>query len=284
MKAQNTYWETIISCPSVNLELFSYYLFENSATGVEELSSTREKVTVKAFFEMEENPRIHINNASEESGADIQIMEINQKEIENWQENWKENFKPLYIGQNFVIRPPWEKISNDKKEIIILPGQGFGTGYHESTRLAIDNIEHLYKTCAPESVIDVGTGSGILCIATMLLGTKKITAIDIEEESVSEVPQNMKLSGLSPEGCFIEKMEPHQLKASGELAIANIISEVLISIANDLVRLTNNNGYIILSGILQTELDKVLAAFPESVTLKRKKEEGDWVSVLLHKS
>lgn len=283
MKARNTYWDTVIKCNTSDIELLSYYLFENGATGVEELSSTSEKTTVKVFFEVAENPKDHIESAIQDAGVSPEILEINQKEIENWQENWKENFKPIQIGRQFVIRPPWEQSFSDKKEIIIMPGQGFGTGYHESTRLAIDNIEYLYDSHQPASVADIGTGSGILSIATMLLGTQSITAIDIEAESVEEVPKNMELSNLSAADCVIEKLEPHQLKNSADLVIANIISEVLIAISKDLVRLTNTGGHIILSGILVTELDNVLAAFPKSVILKRKKQEEDWVSVLLQK-
>ena len=284
MKTLNTYWDTIITCNNSDVELLSYYLFENGATGVEEITSTSEKTTLKVFFEVRENPKSRIESAIKAVGVSPEILEINQKDIENWQENWKENFKPIEIGRNFVIRPPWEKEFSDKKEIIIMPGQGFGTGYHESTRLAIDNIEYLYESHQPASVADIGTGSGILSIATMLLGTQVITAIDIEDESVEEVPKNIELSNLSSKGCIIEKLEPHQLQTPADLVIANIISEVLIAISKDLVRLTNPGGHIILSGILATELDNVLAAFPKSVTLKRKQQEEDWVSVLLQKS
>lgn len=281
MNKPKTYWDTLIDCKNSDVELLSYYLFENGATGVEEITSTAGRRTLKAFFEMTETPQSRIEAAIQEGAPQSKVLEISQKEIENWQENWKDNFKPLQIGRQFVIRPPWEQSFPEKKEIIIMPGQGFGTGYHESTRLAIDNIEHLYNTQPPASLIDVGTGSGILCIAGMLLGTKNVTAIDIEQESVDEVPKNMELSNLSPVNAVIEKKEPHLLEGTADLVIANIISEVLISIASDLVRLTQKKGYIILSGILITELDNVLAAFPESVTLERKKQEGDWVSLLL---
>lgn len=269
-------------------DLASYFLFEEGATGIEEIEFQEDSTIFRVFWEYSEEDEIKeiwqnlLENQSWTENTAV-LLEVVKKEKENWQENWKVHFKPLTIGNAFYVIPPWEKPVEGKKNIIIQPGMGFGTGYHESTALALENLDWILQKEQPRSVADIGTGSGILLIASLLAGVEKSFAVDIDPESVAEVPGNLQLSGLDTEAAFLATGGPEKLKEPVDLVLANIIAEVLMEIRGDLERLMKPGAYLLLSGVFHELKEECCKAFDQNLVLKKEARQGDWFSLVYQK-
>ena len=189
--------------------------------------------------------------------------------VERWETAWRVHFIPLAIGKRLLITPPWEspETSGDvehRLRVVIDPGMGFGTGGHASTRLGLMLLEDLLLEAPmehpPRSMLDVGTGSGILAIAAALLSGVRVTALDIDENALPEVRRNFRLSGLTgPE--WLVRGEPGCLRGNYPLVTANITAPVLLSLRETLLRLTAPGGYLIVSGVLESERESFLSSF-----------------------
>ena len=284
---ETCYWEVVLECINEDFELLSYYLFENDAQGVEELSNDESNTRLKVFFTdikvMPETIIASIESQNNFSEGRLKVITVDRKPVENWQTNWKSFFKPLYIGDEFVIRPPWEKSISGKKEIVIEPGLGFGTGYHESTRLAVGILSSLGDLSECHSMIDIGTGSGILTIASLLQNVSNITAIDIDENSLREVPHNLELSGFDKSACIVQQKEPHQIETPAQMVVANITADVILKLQTDIERLTVTGGYIVLSGIFHEYYEEIKKSFRQKNTLINELKEGEWHAIAYRK-
>lgn len=282
------YWEVIVRCSSEFEELFSCSVFESGALGIEELEPDNSFVRLLVCFPST------IRNATQSVENIIRIVDVKSRSIviesiakkktENWQSEWKKHFKPIEIGTAFLIRPPWEPVSTDRHQIIIHPGFGFGTGYHESTNLALQLLEWTFRQTSATSVIDVGAGSGILSIASLLLGAENVVAIDIDQPSLDEIPKNLELSGIDKSRCRTLLAQPSQLTMTAPVVTANIEDHILKTIADDLIRLTDNAGYLILSGILIERRDDLISHFLQEMDLIRKSELLEWTGLVLQKT
>lgn len=278
MVTENYYWEVLIDCPTSIVELLQSSLFEIAAEGIEELDSSNKNTRIKVFFSnQKEDPLIKIQPILKHFDEfPPHIISSEKKALENWQENWKEHFKPIEIGQNLLIRPPWEASNTEKKEIVIEPGFGFGTGYHESTSLALKALEETMEREKIHSVIDVGAGSGILTIAALLLGASRANALEIDLESLQEIHKNMLHSGLDPKQCKLFHGSPENIQIQGDLVIANIIAEVLLKLKESLNALIAPGGILILSGIISEFEKEVLSSFQKTLTLLATYRKKEW--------
>lgn len=285
------YWEVFAACPETSFDLISFYLFEEQAEGIEEieqfekLSKTFTKIRI--FFPSKvENPNTLLESINQRYLSEeehLELISAERKEVENWQSNWQAYFKPLSVGKTFLIRPPWEEGDSEKKEIVIYPGLGFGTGYHESTCLALQMLEWLNERDDFETVIDAGTGSGILAIAALLLNAKHVTAYDIEETAILEVPKNMELSGLDTNLCTAVVKSPNEVTETAGLVFANINGFILEKFADDLKRQVADKGFIILSGIIDEEKSGVLESFQDEMELLHSLHLNEWNCLILQK-
>lgn len=205
---------------------------------------------------------------------------------EDWNKAWKERFKPLPITAHLVIKPTWESYQpgpGGEKVIEMDPGMAFGTGHHASTKLALEFIEALFhgtKT-SPKTVIDVGTGTGILAMAAALFGAQEVLAIDNDPEAVVVAAENILRNGLQPaitaNGLALEDI-PRQF----DLVIANIIHDTLIELAASLAAHLAPKGKLIMAGILVgPQTDNIRAAY-NALGLKHleTRTEGEWSSLL----
>jgi len=282
------YWELSLFCQSEHLDLLSFFLFEMGASGIVETEVIEEGMIFSVFFPSNlPNPGELLEN-SEKQNPELNALKVVQRSVEkkplkNWQDGWREYFKPIEIGKGFLIRPPWEPSQSDRKEIVIYPGQGFGTGYHESTHLALTLLEWLLDDCPDMTVTDVGTGSGILAIAALLLKSKHVTAIDIDQDSLAEVTENLVLSGVDPAGITLIHSGPEALKAQSKVVMANIEDHILATLAADLDRLTCSGGYLLLSGILTENEAPLLKLFCDQFDVIKNLQIGEWSGLVLHK-
>ncbi len=204
---------------------------------------------------------------------------------EDWNKTWKERFKPLPITPHLVIKPTWEAYQPGPgvKVIEMDPGMAFGTGHHASTKLALEFVEGLFHDTEnpPKTVLDVGTGTGILAMAAVLFGAQEVLAIDNDPEAVVVAEENILRNGLTPtitaDGVALEDI-PRQF----DLVIANIIHDTLIELAGSLAAHLAPNGRLIMAGILTGhQTDSIRAAY-NALGLKHQetRSEGEWSALL----
>lgn len=221
------------------------------------------------------------------------VVETRSLVDEDWDEHWRHHFHPREVGGQFLIRPTWEEAPvSDRIQIVLDPGQAFGTGDHPTTRMCLELMERvpLFKT--PNSkpptpnhglkVADVGCGSGILSIAACKLGAASVWAVDVEPLSVEVAKENARINGVS--FVAVTGRGVTAIAASGpfDLVLSNIISAVLIQIAPEVALALVPGGRWIVSGIIPDNWPDVLAAAERSrFTLVDQIEEDGWVGATL---
>lgn len=279
---KSTYYRIVCRCREIDGELVAHNLFEIGTKGIEEKEGGEGILLLHAdFFDVtveEMQERLIVFNTNIEKAK---LQEVNttleEKVWENWQDNWKDNFKPLEVGESLIILPPWEENKTKRKGIIINPGMGFGTGYHESTRLAILGLEWIFHHYKVEDIIDVGTGSGILSIAAAHLGATSITGIDLEAEAIEEASENLHLSGFGEMPItLLTESAKGQRKLFASLTIANIVAETLLDLREELTNFVKAGGTLLLSGILDSKADSVRQMFSYSLNFVHEIEMGEW--------
>jgi len=170
------------------------------------------------------------------------------------------------VGKSLIILPAWETgfELDGRHPVWIDPGQGFGTGHHLSTALALEMLEqYLLNTYTlPESMLDIGIGSGILAIAACRLGIQKVRGVDLESEAVAEVERNSELNGLTGRIRAVVG-QPSALKKPSPLVISNMLLRELLDVRLDLLRLTSPGGTLICSGLLGEQADELSSSITQ---------------------
>lgn len=209
----------------------------------------------------------------------------------NWNEAWKENFKPLRIGKRLMIVPAWlnPPLQAGDVEIRLDPGMAFGTGTHPTTQLCLALTEKLLGRYVPSGspVIDLGTGSGILAIAAAKLGSGPVRAVDVDAEAVRVAGENVQANGVADVvqvsvGSLADLLAE---QVSAPLALVNILARVIVKLFDEgLARLVTPGGYMVLSGILDTQAYEVIAALKEQgLELHGQEQIEDWVALIAHR-
>ncbi|MEZ0324377.1 MAG: 50S ribosomal protein L11 methyltransferase [Fimbriimonas sp.] len=269
------------------IEIFREYGIENTLE--EGNTLTGALPNVEAALKQFEALKVSLEAAGAKS------VVANELKEENWEENWKQFFKPRRVGERFVVRPTWETFDSgsDDIEIVLDPGQAFGTGDHPTTRLCLQLLEKADLKDA--RVADVGCGSGILSVAACKLGAAEVIANDIEPVAVEVAQQNAELNGvqflaLVGEG-ISPALDPTQGRTDGapplptdtgfDVVVSNIISAILIRLARDIWHAIVPGGRWIVSGIIdQNWPDVLLAAESAGFSLNEKLEEDGWVAAM----
>jgi ribosomal protein L11 methyltransferase len=216
----------------------------------------------------------------------VPIMTSTFIEDEDWSATWKEHFKPFAIIPGLVIAPTWEEYHGKENEKVIVmdPGMAFGTGHHATTSLSLQLLQDALATHSALSVLDVGTGTGILGMAAGLFGAARVMAIDNDPEAVSAASENCVRNNL--QGIMEVAITPlGSLSEPYPLVIANIVHDVLLELAPDLARLTANGGQLILSGILSgPQVTSIVSCFTHlGFSLSRQEQQKEWSALLFSK-
>lgn len=217
-------------------------------------------------------------------------LEIESKTLneEDWANNWKKYFHPMEIGKKILIKPEWEELSEKTDRIVfnINPGMTFGTGSHYTTQLCIENLErYIYDG---SEMLDLGCGSGILSIISLLLGAKKAVALDIDPNAVDIAYQNADRNGIDKSKYHVYSGniltdEELQNKISGkyDVVAANIVADVIIGLTPKAREYMKDGGVFITSGIIEDRVEDVKAVLIENdfeiVDVKQRK---DWFSIV----
>lgn len=201
---------------------------------------------------------------------------------ESWADSWKQYFFPTPIGARLVIRPTWCEYTPRAEDLVIDldPGMAFGTGTHPTTRLCAEALER--SVAVRSSVIDVGTGSGILAIAAALLGAARVTACDTDAVAVSVARANAAANGVDGRIDVLEGSWDRLLERGvrGDVVVANIIASVIESMIPDVHALLNPGGRMILSGIAAFRKPGVVACLRRhGYTIAAAHEDDQWVAL-----
>ncbi len=212
---------------------------------------------------------------------------------ENWREAWKQFFTPIAIhpahgGPKLWVLPPWQqdKAAPDDMRVIIDPGMAFGTGHHETTRLC---LQLLVDNPPQGSALDMGCGSGILSIASVLLGAQEVHATDIDPEALSATLENACVNACN-ERVHVESTKAiKKLAARYDVVIANILAPILCDLSNELRAHVAPGGQLILSGIPLAERSHIVEHFAigegaGAWGVRKEIKEGEWLALLLERN
>ena len=198
---------------------------------------------------------------------------------EDWANAWRKYYHPIRTGSHLVIVPAWQDYQPENGDVIVRmePGMAFGTGTHETTRLCASLIElHMPKGA---DVLDIGTGSGILAIAESKLGAKSVYACDIDAAAVDVARRNCEENGVANVVCE----QADLLTGEGvedreyDFASANIVADILIRLAPQAARYIKTGGSIVMSGIISSRADEVIAAMESGgFAVADAMTENDW--------
>ena len=233
-----------------------------------------------------------IKETSEYTEVGEGTVEVSKTEDVDWINNWKQYFKQFYIDDLLVI-PSWEEVKpedKDKKILHIDPGTAFGTGMHETTQLC---IRALKKYLTPETVLlDVGTGSGILSIVSLMYGAKSALGTDLDPCAIDACLENMEANGIDPKGFKVmigniitEKSVQDEVGYEKyDIVVANILADVLKPLTPVITGMLKKGGVYITSGIINTKEEEV-KAFIEAAGLKILSidHQGEWVGMTARK-
>lgn len=216
----------------------------------------------------------------------VPVMITSFIEDENWSATWKEHFRPFAIIPGLIIAPTWEEYQakEDEQVIVMDPGMAFGTGHHATTSLSLQLLRKAVDGRPESSVLDVGTGTGILGMAAALFGASRVLAIDNDPEAVTAARENAARNNLQ-QIMEVAITPLASLTGAYSLVIANIVHDVLLELAPDLTRLTAPGGRLILSGILAgPQVASIVFCFTTAgFSLEQQEQKKEWAALLFSK-
>ncbi len=252
------------------------------------LKKDRSKAIVHVYISPEESPAEAAAFLSERYSAEGIPNEIDLIACRNedWENNWKQYFHPMPVGEKLLIQPLWrdEAESGDRKMLKIEPGLAFGTGSHDTTRLCLETLEK--HVAEGKTVLDIGCGSGILSIASLLLGAEKAVGVDIDPLAVKTARENGSLNGFDePKFTVYEGNLVDKVSGKYDVVVANIVADIIILFCKDAGKFMNPDSVFITSGIIDTRENDVLAAFKEyGFEVRERYEQGGWLCFVVGKT
>lgn len=245
------------------------------------LAKDRTKGIVHIYISPEENPAEAVSFLTERYSAEGIDAEIDRTACKNedWENNWKKYFKPMPIGERLLIRPVWEQEydAGNRAVLHLEPGLAFGSGTHDTTRLCLETLE---KYANPgKTVLDIGCGSGILSVASLLLGADKAVGVDIDALAVKTARENGRTNGFDePRFTVLQGSTTDKVTGRYDIIVANIVADIIINLCRDVKNFMNPGAVFITSGIIVPREDDVLRAFEENgLAVKARHESGGWL-------
>ena len=198
----------------------------------------------------------------------------------DWAEAWKAGYKVLAVGRRLRIVPSWIAYTPGPGEVVITldPGMAFGTGLHPTTQLTLQALEELVQPGM--RILDVGTGSGILAIAAARLGAAEVLALDIDGVAVRTARENAALNGVAGTVHVLQGSVDDRYHGTFDGVAANILAEIIARLAGDLGRHVADDGWLVVSGILESRLPAVERALAvAALGIHRRWQAGDWLAL-----
>ena len=235
---------------------------------------------VKAYVPYDHAARIKVRRVKEAIGrlrafglGPLGEVAVRRIADEDWLETWKAQFTPVRIGP-FFVRPSWSDARDDGIELVLDPGMAFGTGLHPTTRQCLEAVGDL--EVRGRSVLDVGTGSGILAIAAAKRGARPVVGVDVDPLAVRAATENAQRNDVR-----VEIREGSAADVSGrfDIVLANLVADVIVAVAADLRARLAPGGVVVCAGIVAEKEGSVREALGLEVVSRDQRE--DWVRLEL---
>ncbi|MEG1996570.1 MAG: 50S ribosomal protein L11 methyltransferase, partial [Oscillospiraceae bacterium] len=208
------------------------------------------------------------------------VIETDNVCEEDWSTAWKKYYHPIKIGKRLVVCPCWEEyeLSENEVKVLLDPGMAFGTGTHETTRLCMQFLDKYIKP--DTNMLDIGTGSGILAITSLLLGAKSATGVDIDELAVKIAYENATLNNVQQKIKLVCGDLTEKISGKYDLICANIVADVIIRLCQTITNFCHDSSVLIVSGIIDERCDEVIFALENAgFNIDERLEENGWVSL-----
>jgi ribosomal protein L11 methyltransferase len=258
-------------------------------------ATNKDVVTIKGYFPGTKNIKELIGLLNDRIENIKKNMEIGNIKIEysrlneaDWANSWKLYYKPFNITENIVVKPTWEAYQRKNNEIVINidPGMAFGTGTHETTKMCVLLLEEFINE--GDVIVDIGSGSGILSIASAKLGAKSIVALDIDEIAIDTTLDNCKINGIDTKvrtliGTLSLETDFEKIFnfKKADVIVANIVADVIIDLCEAIKYHTKKDGKFIASGIIKDKKDKVMYKYINSgFKCSKIIEEREWIAIV----
>jgi ribosomal protein L11 methyltransferase len=255
-------------------ELVLAELLELAPSGVEEVEISAEVIEYAVYGAPGELPAVpDLRAAAGGAYVDVSTQEI----ADDWAERWRSFHRPLVIGNRLTVRPPWEPPGETALDVVVDPGQAFGTGSHATTRLCLEVMLDLDADVRTGSFVDVGCGSGVLAIVAARLGFAPVMALDYDRAATAATRENATRNGVELD---VRDFDMRTEQAPGaDVGAANVLTGPLVAWAASQRDLPPT---LILSGLLATEADRVAAAYAQRGHIERERRvSGEWAAMKL---
>lgn len=299
-EAEDSVSEILMNLGSTGVSVTSRTDFENlpeyqldTLWKLDESKFPKEGVVVKGYFELDKidtkfNKALHTKlNELKELGLGVENFTVESITIKDtdWENTWKEFYSSVPVTRYLTIVPEWEeyeKIQADEQLIVMDPGLAFGTGTHPTTQLSIQALETVMR--GNEVVIDVGTGSGVLTIASSLLGASEVYAYDLDDMAVTSAKSNIELNNLPSKIVIKENNLLEDVTIEADVIVANILAKIILQLIPDAMHVLKSGGYFISSGIIAEQKEEMLAALTnEGFKIQQVNQMEDWLVIIARK-
>ena len=284
--------ELVVETTNEAIDAVTNILMENEAGGVQIDDDDLNDVRIITYFPA------NVNVAEKVPELEMQIKGLSQFGIDpgkaavklsdvnddSWRDVWKKYYHPVRITRYLTIVPSWEDYqpeNADEKVIWLDPGRAFGTGTHPTTRLALLALEKEIR--GSESMIDVGTGSGVLSIAAKYLGAGEIDAYDIDDEAIKATKENVALNPIAKDINIGTNSLLDGISKKVNLIVANILAEIIVPLIPQAKECLNPGGKFITSGIINDKKDLIVNELTKhGFVIDEILNQKDWYSIIAH--
>ncbi len=267
MRSDHEWVAVQVDVPAASADAVANFLAEGGAAGVA-FDEGAERVVLQAHLRRGEEAalvpaleRYLASLAALELGWRHGTIEVVAVPPVDWDALFRSHHRPIEIGSRLLVAPPWDVPPAPGREVLVIePGMAFGTGQHATTRTCLEEVEAAVLESRPCSALDVGTGSGLLAAALARLGVPRVVALDVDPAVLPLARANLARNGAGRVLVLCGTVSA--VRGTYDVVMANILAETIVAEAPALATRVAPGGRLVLSGILESQSDRVVAAFP----------------------